>query len=100
MTGSCFSYRASELIFKCCGRYFLSEKDDISLEESSDKEFSALAFVNGEIPMGVNSVASLHIDRNGWGIHFSSVETYIMQPESKNKNLIDYLKGERKDLVL
>jgi hypothetical protein len=32
--------------------------------------------------------------------YISMIETYIATPDAKNKNLIDYLKGNRNDLVL
>lgn len=32
--------------------------------------------------------------------HYSPIEQYIMEDDAKNKNLIAFLKGERKDLVL
>lgn len=99
MTGDCFSPRASSLIFNCCKRYFLSEVDGDYMGEESEEKLVFDKYVNGEKIEGVENEYHLHIDREV-RIHYSSIETYIMQPNAKNANLIAFLRDETKELVL
>jgi hypothetical protein len=98
-TGTCFGARAAELIFSCCKRYFISEIDNLTIEEASYEEPVFDKYVNGEEIEGVISAYTLHIKRRD-APHYSSIEAYIMQPDAKSDNLIAYLRGERDDLVL
>lgn len=98
MTGICTSPRASELIFKSCARY-ISPGDDYIKTDSFIKLKSQ---INGKtIPDIKNNKQFLNTRREFGEIqHFSSLESYIMLPKAKNKNIISYLKGETKKLVL
>lgn len=85
MTGDCRNNRAIELIGKCCIRYV---KNPWQLEEINN--FTGLKKnINGtknETPRSLT--------------YFSLIEAYIFMNLAKRENLIAYLKGERKDLVL
>lgn len=100
MTGNCFSERAAELIHACCKRYFISSTEDGDSIGDSAELGKVTRNVNGKKVPGVENATDLCIHRNHWTFHLSSIEAYIMQPSAKNKNLIDYLKGNRNDLVL
>jgi hypothetical protein len=102
MTGDCFSDRAAYLIFNCCPRYFRSHSDDDDIIEDVTKSKAAKLekFVNGESVPGVKDSFGLKQIRSHGDCHYSAIETYIMQPYAKNKNLIDFLRGRRGDLVL
>lgn len=92
-TGNCRSHRAIELITKCCPRFVHSQalyRISCEKKEGSVEAFSIVPeFINGEKWEGEKNLA-----------YVSTIETYIYLPEAKNKNLIDYLKGNRNDLVL
>jgi hypothetical protein len=91
MTGYCRSERAVSLITKCCRRFLSIKALDAMLSAGDSK--TALT----EIRKHVNGTKSEEPRR----IKFiSAIETYIGTPFAKNKNLIDYLKGNRNDLVL
>lgn len=93
--GNCRSMRSIELIEKCCPRYFLNRRDNAYRE----KKFKAVkANVNGT-RIGNNTRFCLLKEKDTLE-HFSSIEAYILIPWAKNKNLIDFLQGKRKDLVL
>jgi hypothetical protein len=96
MTGSCTSYRAAELIYQSCKRYFHNPRtsgNTVDFAEFKKK-------VNGAKIKGISDEAELH-DARDWSLEYlSSIESYILIPNAKNKNLIDYLKGNRNDLVL
>jgi hypothetical protein len=103
MTGDCFSHRASELIFECCSRFFVGHPDDKDdgLEEATEKKDSAVyQYANGEKYPDAEDVDTLNYERNNGVIHYSSIEAYIMLKSAKPANIIAYLKGEMKDLVL
>lgn len=70
MTGYCDSPRASELIKICANKFFIDSSGDFIYE----KEFEEF--------------------------RWSPLERYITHDDAQNKNLIAFLKGERKDLVL
>jgi hypothetical protein len=99
MTGNCRSKRASELIFNCCKRYVDMPPDDhaYALPTNFDEMKEC---INGEKIPGVKSAHDLYEKRDDTIWHFSSIEAYIMMPDAKSANLIDYLKGTRNDLVL
>jgi hypothetical protein len=95
ITGNCKSKRACELVFKCCTRYFEAGGSfNPTLGFSNAKQN-----VNGTSIEGVIDAEGLARDRVRMR-HFSSIETYILLPSAKNKNLIDFLKGDRNDLKL
>lgn len=94
MTGICTSPRAHELIANCCIRLVDNEKYD-----DSDGFETIAESINGE----VESVEQLNEKRDKSGcalLYVSTLEAYIMYEGADNENLIAYLKGERKDLVL
>jgi hypothetical protein len=94
MTGNCHSRRAAVLITKCCQRYF---KRDDTQDMPVSKGFKAIkGLINGAKVNGFVSERIQEYDIT----HFSSLETYILLPEAKNKNVIEYLKGESGRLVL
>lgn len=92
-TGDCRSDRAVELITKCCPRFIHSMalyKIALGEHDGSDEAFSVIPqFVNGKKWDGEKNLK-----------YVSTIETYIYLPEAQNANLIAFLKGERKDLVL
>lgn len=86
-TSHCRSPRAIELIESCCKRFIFRHHD--------------LKRGMKYVSQNVNGATADLKEGNDFDIHhFSSIETYIMQPFAKNKNLIAYLKGEKKELVL
>jgi hypothetical protein len=89
--GSCRSRRAVELITKCCRR-FVKNEVYIALSEAASLD-DAMAGINRALN-GERSESPYTIE------YISMIETYIATPDAKNKNLIDYLKGNRNDLVL
>jgi|GEM_PF-1640369 len=98
MTGSCFSMRASELIFKCCPRFFNGRRfDDFKLDAQI-----AMQSANGATIKGVKTVKDFYEHRICFGDewYFSVIESYIMIPAAKNAELIAYLKGETDTLEL
>lgn len=103
LTQSCFSPRASFLIFNCCKRYFKSwDEDDMTMEEHA-KAGQVLSVVNGETIEGVGSAEDLNEHRaaHSFGVfHFSAIEAYIMTPEANNASLISFLRGETETLEL
>lgn len=92
MTGDCTNKRAANLIEKCCPRFF------VNTHKSKDYEAgftSVKKTVNGE------KVDRFIEERTNCEIrHFSAIETYILMPDSKRENLINYLQGKSKKLVL
>lgn len=91
MTGWCRNERAIYLIRNCCTKIFNNDvlmgvaesfsgvgREKVIAQHSTDKAPEDL--VNME--------------------YVSSIEAYIYMPEAHTKNLIAFLKGERKDLVL
>lgn len=70
MTGYCDSPRATELIKACTKKFFFDSHNGFAYTD----EFSEYLW--------------------------SPLERYITHDDAQNKNLIDFLKGERKDLVL
>lgn len=95
-TDSCLSVRASELILKCCKRYFYNspETDFRRGFENVKKQ------VMEQSIEGVSNPINLKNKRGVFVRYLSSIEAYILTPEAKNKNLIDFLNGKREDLVL
>lgn len=98
MTGNCVSDRASLLIFKCCTRYFDMPQDESGFYVDSFDKIKKYA--NGKKVKGVHSGRQLKETRIGDISHFSSIETYILWPQAKRKNLIAYLRGETDTLDL
>lgn len=85
MTDDCRSDRAVELITRCCKR-FIRQSSDHGIPSNID---NVIEFVNGTESENPYSVSYL-----------STIESYINMNFSKNENLIDYLRGDRKGLVL
>ena len=73
MTGSCWSKRANELL-NICTEPYSQDLDDYEKRE------------NKAYPLN--------------GRHFSPIEFYTTQENSKNKSLLKFLKGESKTLKL
>lgn len=92
-TGDCRSKRAADLIEKCCVKYFVMGDDGFNFNQGM-REVSSR--VNGSHVDGFKTERTVRYRTD----HFSAIEAYICTPFAKKKNLIDYLKGERKDLVL
>lgn len=88
MTGSCFTQRAANLILKCCSRVIRSET-----ASSNQIQYGKL---NG----------SPKEPRDKYGkIYWSPIENFIRNNEIEDKeennfNLIAYLKGETKRLII
>ena len=101
MTGNCYSERASELIFKSCTRYFHNPGIVFG---NSRLNFSRIRQkVNGSSIDGVDNgrqLGKLRLGSVGDESYYSAVEIYITAKDARPKNLISFLKGERKDLVL
>lgn len=98
MTDNCQSLRAAELVHACCTRYFhrfaVGSLREVNMDLVKKR-------VNGEVVEGVQTASDLHEKRRGFEQkYFSAIEAYIATPFAKNQNLIAFLKGERKDLVL
>jgi hypothetical protein len=89
MTGNCKSDRAATLIQSCCKR-FIKNDDNIG---------GGMRYVN-KYANGRKLKTSVMEDRKFTIKHFSSIETYILQPWAKNRNLLAYLKDETKTLTL
>ncbi len=91
MTGECSSSRAIELIHSCCAKFTNSDAicDTPEGEELSFRQTKK--GINGKVDRsrGIYSIS-----------FFSSIEHYIMLKDSKPQNIIAYLKGETKKLVL
>lgn len=99
MTNDCRGERASELIFNCCPRYF--EYIGINVKSDDKVLFDDIrSNVNGKHIEGITNPQLLMGERVRCFRHFSAIETYILYRSAKLKNLIDFLKGNRKDLVL
>ena len=89
MTGDCTTARAIELIGMSCQRY-------INTSSASKIRNNGIDFIQGNI-----NGTSIPRRRSGFDVGwFSTLEAYIVLPEAKNKNIIAYLKGEKKTLVL
>jgi hypothetical protein len=71
LTGMCDSDRADELIKECAPRLYVHLDDFVAVPTNNFENF-----------------------------YWSPIEKYILDDDAKNKNLIDYLKGNRNDLVL
>lgn len=95
MTGNCTSLRASQLIVKSCKRFI----DFTNAHEISNLNH-VKANVNGRTIRGVRDAKGFQKTRPYEIQYLSTLETYIIMPWAKNKNLIAYLKGETDDLVL
>jgi|SRR6185295_18110077 len=100
MTGNCCSTRALELIWLCCTRFIkMPANKDLPIGS-----FTALrSCINGVRPENISTLEQFNTTRDKlWGEiqHFSSIEGYIYLPDSKNENLISYLRGETDDLNL
>lgn len=91
MTGHCSSHRAHQLIAKCCKK--LVDNRKFSARDLEDAAHS----MNG-IECNLENLMRA---RKGSDLEYmSTVESYIMLPDAKSAELIDFLKGNRKDLVL
>lgn len=98
MTGDCRSPRAAKLIHTCCPRYFVN--DDHLIPDKPLTLGVVRKIVNGAKVEGVDTAEDFQNTRR-WSIdHFSAIEAYILTPFAENKNLIDFLKGNRTDLAL
>lgn len=104
MTGSCFSSRASTLIFACCQRYFadvIEDKED-GYEICSHDLSDALKFANGNKIEGIDSLEEFHkeVRDEKSQMHYSTIEAYISILNARNADLIAYLRGETDELIL
>lgn len=89
MTGRCTSKRASQLIRKSCEKvYRFGEAGPIDED----------AVLSGKPRKNRND--NLHSWLPEPLEYFSPIEVYILNPGAKNKELIEYLRGERKTLDL
>ncbi len=103
MTGDCRSVRASELIFNACQRFCHQPNGDLvgaGWDEKGGSFSNLKKNINGKNIDGVNNHTDLRLKREYEIEFYSSLEAYIMLPKSKKANLIAFLRGERKDLVL
>lgn len=104
MTGDCRSKRAAELIFGCCNRYLeLPDGEDLTGADDDEKGGSFAKMkknINGKEIEGISNATDFKESRRYSANYYSSLEAYILLPTAKNKNLIAFLRGERKDLVL
>lgn len=92
MTGSCVSERANELISNCAKT--LIDFEAYGRWDVDDAVEAATAVAP------TKSILYHNRDKDKLK-YISTLEAYIMlDDEAQNKNLIDFLKGERKDLVL
>lgn len=98
MAGDCCSSRAHKLIFKCCQKYLVNHKPNDEYE--FNPEF-VLKNMNGTKPKGVKKHADLSSKRNLFSMQYlSALEAYIILPKAKNKNIINYIKGKKRVLIL
>jgi hypothetical protein len=93
-TFDCHSQRAAFLIQKCTPRFFRNNR----LTEIKREGFEGVAKrANGKRVKGfIASRTSGDLEER----HFSAIEAYILLPEAKNANLIDFLRGETETLEL
>ena len=95
MTGNCFSRRAKVLIRKIKPKFMSSEiSTSYSTDTFSSMKSSLKKGVVDEM-VGVNSVNERSIFSD-----YTPLELYVTLKGAKNENVINYLKGETKDLVL
>ena len=93
LTGSCDSKKAEELMDKCCIRVMNLPNGTSSIENRSisDKEF----IINGK-----------NKGQGWWGVgnrryaYLSALEGYICTKGAKNKEIINYIKGNTDKLTL
>lgn len=90
ITGNCMEGRGIHLIEKSCKK-FVEIRGIDSIQR--DGFIAVRENINGSKMPSKRKRGELV----RW---LSSIESYIALPNAKNKNLIAYLKGERKDLVL
>jgi hypothetical protein len=90
MTGFCHSPRAIELI-KSSAQEFVFVNEDSGFIELEFENFK-----NRWIRKEFKSVNSVEYSER----YFSPIETYIYQTDAKNKELIEYLRGETDTLEL
>jgi hypothetical protein len=93
MTGLCRNARASELIWKCCPRYFRN-RHDVDIRKDVQK---ILPLMVKETIRGIEHLDAFMEDRLHL-YHLSAIETYILLPNANKKHLIDFLKGEVDDI--
>lgn len=91
MTGNCRSPRASVLIRKCCKRFVI--RDGVGKAKIGYR--AIIELING-IKSSKEDLGTAAWDAK----YFSALETYILFPQTKNKKVISYLKGERDTLSL
>lgn len=89
MTGNCTSKRATDLIDLCCQRFTLNKVDYDVMENKLFE--NTLAYINGKVNKSRTEMKITHL---------SALEHYIYLIDSKPENVIAYLKGETKKLVL
>lgn len=87
----CRSDRSIELINKCCVRFFDGEALWQIAEVTKKRNALLVALEHAKDAERTVSKSFFYV---------SAIETYIYLPNAKNANLIAFLKGERKDLVL
>jgi hypothetical protein len=95
MKGHCRSQRALYLITKACS--FLVTRNN----ESTGSTFSVMKkYIHGPYEKSLMKEFIDEIDEIDEIDYFSALEAYIMLKGSKNKHIIEYLKGETKTLKL
>lgn len=101
MTGSCESSRAKTLMSKACIRTF-NIGSTSGTEELNGETFSSISkFINGEYSKkDIWNQKSVLGGYNRDFYYLSALEGYITLKNAKIKNILDYLQGKRKDLVL
>lgn len=94
MTGNCYSQRAATLINKCCEKF--TKFPEVVPFETTFKESAHL--INGKVKIK-KELDGREPKNDGFG-YYSSLEHYITLKDAKNKNIIQFLKGEVKTLSL
>lgn len=101
MTGSCLSFRATEMIEKCCVRYINQLPTYDGYTERFNKVFSE--HINGrEMPDGFVAREDVHDvwDNDRTTNYLSALEGWIIRPEANLKGIVRYIKGDTDKLVL
>ncbi len=91
MTGNCHSKRATKLVNKCCNGYVCTYITPLFKEQITFRE-SKVSIIkrSGDLLRETFTGSS----------RFSALELYITLKGAKNKEIFEYLKGERKTLKL
>ena len=102
MTGGCANSRSKYLISVCCTKMTDSGYGDINpvdlYDEGRNRWVDIRPHINGETDIN-RMFPDLSPNTRVYS-YLSMIETYICMKDAKNKNLIEFLKGEREDLSL